>query len=37
MLAMTYLLTSRIAMSVVQGYYRARGGVGVPPTGGAAR
>jgi len=36
-LAMTYLLTSRIAMFVVQGYYRARGGVALPPTDGAAR
>ena len=27
MLAMTYLLTSRIAMAVVQGFYRARGRV----------
>ncbi len=27
MLAITYILTSRIAMAVVQGYYRARGGV----------
>ncbi|UCF20043.1 MAG: hypothetical protein JSU87_01120 [Gemmatimonadota bacterium] len=27
MLAMTYLLISRIAMAVVQGYYRARGRV----------
>jgi hypothetical protein len=35
-LALTYVLTSRIAMSVVQGYYRSRGGVAaVPPTGGA--
>ncbi len=27
MLALTYLLTSRIAHAVVQGYYRSRGGV----------
>ncbi len=28
MLAITYILTSRIAVAVVQGYYRARGRVG---------
>jgi hypothetical protein len=28
MLGMTYLLTSRIAVAVVQGYYRSRGTIG---------
>ncbi len=30
MLALTYLLTSRIAHAVVLGYYRSRGGAGEP-------
>ncbi len=28
MLALTYVLTSRIAHAVIQGYYRSRGGMG---------
>ncbi len=30
LLAMTYLLTSRIAVAVVQGYYRSRGSISQP-------
>jgi hypothetical protein len=30
MLAMTYMLTSRIAVAVVQGYYRSRGSISRP-------
>jgi hypothetical protein len=31
MLGMTYLLTSRIAVAVVQGYYRSRGSINSSP------
>jgi hypothetical protein len=31
MLAMTYLLTSRIAVAMVQGYYRSRGSISASP------
>lgn len=33
MVAMTYLLTSRIAHAVVHGYYRSRGGMIEPSSG----
>jgi hypothetical protein len=33
MLAMTYLLTSRIAHAIVHGYYRSRGGMIQPSPG----